>query len=73
MSWTKAKDGLPCDDEGEVLIFTGVIQQTSYSLFNEGMGDYWKSSHPDIEGEIFPVEPDDQWIYISDVQPPKPN
>ena len=69
--WNKIIDSQP-EDGVEVLIFTGVIQQTLFKFVEGGLGSgsYWNSNHPDIDDFDNAVNPDDWWRYPEDLAPP---
>lgn len=71
MGWKKITEEQP-DTEWEVVLFSGVVQNISYRFFDEGMGWYWDSNHEDID-DLIPVEKEDQWQYLGDIEAPNTN
>lgn len=70
MSWKIITEEQP-DPECEVVLFSGAVQNTSFTFYNEGMGWYWDANNADID-VLIPVEPADQWQYLEDIKAPKP-
>ncbi len=68
MSWRKITEFQP-EDDLEVLLFSGVVQNTAFEFMDDGMGWFWTSHHDCIDDPI-PVEPDDQWQYLTDIDAP---
>lgn len=68
MSWRKIIDVQP-DPDCEVILFSGVVQNTTFKFVDEGMGWYWDSHHDCID-DLIAVSESDQWQYLTDIAAP---